>query len=143
MDYANKKNQVRLVINSPSKTGYLGFIVGMVTMQQLYAEYVDKERLDYLLCFKFSQDHLETLLSAIRGRSGWNNNPNCIQITAAYKRLLVHNEIKGSYNTNCTDDNSLPILSVSSTILKPITKKNNWFIKILLKRMIMMTSKSL
>lgn len=105
------------------KTGYLGFILGMATIEHLYNEYVNKKHLEYLLCFKFSQDHLETLFSAIRGRGGWNNNPNCIQFTAAYKRLLIHNEIKGSVNANCSDNNAPPILSASSVILKPITAK--------------------
>lgn len=43
--------------------------------------------------------------------------------------MVVHNEIRGSHNANYTDDNGPPILSVSSTILKPITEKTINYIR--------------
>lgn len=46
-----------------------------------------------MLAYKCSQDHLETLFSAARGRNGFNNNPSCFQFEHAYKRLIVNNPI--------------------------------------------------
>lgn len=69
-----------------------------------------------MLRFKFSQDHLESFFSAVRASGGFNNNPNCTQFTAAYKKLLVHNEIRGSENANCIDEGISPsIFTVSSS----------------------------
>lgn len=62
------------------------------------------KELKYLLAFKFSQDHLETLFSVIRSRGGFNNNPNCAQFTTAFKRLLIRNELASSLNSNCLSD---------------------------------------
>lgn len=43
---------------------------------------------------------------------GFNNNPNCMQLAAAYKRLLHHNEIKFSAEANCIPVDSTSILTV-------------------------------
>jgi len=55
----------------------------------------------FLLSYKFSQDHLEMLFSAIRSKGAFNNNPTVSQFEAAYKSLLVHAQIKTSHNANC------------------------------------------
>ncbi|KAF0761571.1 THAP domain-containing protein 9 [Aphis craccivora] len=52
--------------------------------------------------YKVSQDHIETTFSAIRSRGGYNNNPTCRQFNAAYKRILVHNQVVGSIYGNGT-----------------------------------------
>lgn len=57
--------------------------------------------MSYLLTYKLSQDHLETFFSAIRSRCGYNDNPTCYQFQTAYKRLLVHNQIRSSMYANC------------------------------------------
>ncbi|KAF0760276.1 Uncharacterized protein FWK35_00017945 [Aphis craccivora] len=41
------------------------------------------------------------MFSAIRNRGGYNDNPTCRQFVAAFKRVLVHNEISGSLYGNC------------------------------------------
>lgn len=55
----------------------------------------------FLLTYKISQDHIETMFSAIRSREGYNDNPTCRQFVAAFKRVSVHNEISGSLYGNC------------------------------------------
>lgn len=55
----------------------------------------------YSLTFKLSQDHMETTLSALSSRLGFNDNPTSRQFRAAYKRILVHNEIVASVFGNC------------------------------------------
>jgi hypothetical protein len=68
-----------------------------------------------------SQDHLEVWFSAVRSRGGNNNNPNCEQFKATFKRLLVHHEIRTTdkENANC-EDNNINILDVTC----PSSKKN-------------------
>lgn len=107
---------MKLIINSQLKTGYVGFICGMTTLQHLNTVYVQNDKLEYLLGFKFSQDHLELFFPAVRGRGGYNNNPNVEKFCAAYKKLLIRNEIRGSENANCVDNNlTTLILCVSAT----------------------------
>ena len=119
------------ILKSQSKTGYLGFLIAISSFKMLYKKYVENDQIEYLLGFKFSQDHIETFFSAIRGRGGWNNNPNCLQFAAAYKKLLVRNEIKASCSANAIEDIDSPsLLSVSSaSVLKSVEEKTACFLK--------------
>ncbi len=72
----------------------------------MYKRYIESNELQFLLTFKFSQDHLETLFSVIRNRGGFNNNPNVVQFKTAFKRLLMRNELRSSLNGNCLTDNT-------------------------------------
>ncbi|KAL4141981.1 hypothetical protein QTP88_004514 [Uroleucon formosanum] len=65
-----------------------------------------------------SQDHIETTFSAIRSRLGYNNNPTCQQFKAAYKRILVHNEIVGSQFGNCTLLDKTKNLTADSSVIE-------------------------
>lgn len=79
----------------------------MSSMKAMYNSHVRTELISYLLGYKFSQDHLETMFAVIRCKGGFNNNPNCVQFKAAYKRLLMRNQLTSSLNANClntTDD---------------------------------------
>lgn len=51
-------------------------------------------KIDYILAYRLSQDHLELLFSAVRSRSGFNPNPTCRTFTAAFKGILMQAEIK-------------------------------------------------
>ncbi|KAF0765904.1 THAP-type domain-containing protein [Aphis craccivora] len=66
--------------------------------------------------YKLSQDHLETFFSAIRSRGGFNDNPICLQFQAAYKRLLVHNQITSFMYANCR--------ALDSTVIIPVPPGN-------------------
>lgn len=92
----------------------------MESFKNIYS--LHKINLPYILTFKFSQDHLETFFSAIRGRGGYNNNPNALQFESAYKRLLMRNDVKASLNGNC-EVNDISILNVSSSTIKLINKE--------------------
>ena len=71
--------------------------------------------LQYLLTYKFSQDHLELFFCAIRAHGCFNNNPTAQQFTAAYKRLLLHSGIKG-LNGNCQAQDNTDILDIVERI---------------------------
>ena len=57
---------------------------------------------DYLLPYKVSQDHRELLFSCIRGRNGFNNNPNVQQFKYSMQKILLRVSLIGSKNGNCT-----------------------------------------
>lgn len=42
---------------------------------------------DYILMYKFSQDHLELFFNAVRRCGGWNNNPTANQFKYAFRRF--------------------------------------------------------
>ena len=111
----SQNGEEKLIVNCKAKTDFVGFIVAAVNFKLIYQDFViEKRLLQYILTFKYSQDHIETFFSAIRIRGGWNNNPTCSQFSAAYKKLLVHTEIKASQNANSLDIGSQSILCKTS-----------------------------
>ena len=68
----------------------------------------------YLLRYKFSQDHTELFFCAVRGRGRWNNNPTVRQFKVAYKRLLMHQNVKAVETGNCIPQEQYKILAISS-----------------------------
>lgn len=84
------------VVHSQRKTGFVGMILAIKNALEYYKILREEGNMTYLLTYKLSQDHLETFFSAIRSRGGFNDNPTCLQFQAAYKRLLVHNQISSS-----------------------------------------------
>lgn len=74
-----------------------------------------KKILQYVLTYKLSQDHLELFFGAVRSKGGFNNNPTARQFEAAYKRLLVHSEIRAPKTGNAIDLDSINILTCGST----------------------------
>ena len=84
---------------------YTRLLVGVLTLCKsltgLYNELVAAGKLPYLCTYKLSQDCVELFFCKIRGRLGWNNNPSRLQFKAAYKALLVANEITLKTTGNC------------------------------------------
>jgi hypothetical protein len=104
------------MIGSNRKTGFLGFIVCIDSLCKLYTSLIieNKFNMTFLCTYKFSQDHLELLFGKIRSLGGCNNNPSARQFCAAYRKLLVHNEIQDVLRGNCLALQNVPILTVSS-----------------------------
>lgn len=102
------------------KRGFVGFLLGMKSFKNIYESFVKSGKLNFLLGFKFSQDHLELLFSVIRSKGGFNNNPNCMQFKAAFKRILMRNQLSSSLNANCTFDGA-QILHFSNLIERSAT----------------------
>ena len=55
---------------------------------------------NFVLTYKFSQDHIELLFSFIRARGGYNNNPNTLQFRTSLKQILMKNSIRPSTSAN-------------------------------------------
>ena len=85
------------------KTGFLGFIISGHSMIGIFDEInrLQCTERPFLMTYKVSQDHIELLFSVIRSKGGFNNNPTARQFKAAYKRLLVHHELRSIGSGNC------------------------------------------
>ena len=60
----------------------------------------DIDPFNFVLSYKFSQDHIELLFSCIRARGGYNNNPNTLQFRTSLKQILMKNSISPSTSAN-------------------------------------------
>ncbi|GFR62806.1 THAP domain-containing protein 9 [Elysia marginata] len=78
----------------------------------------------YLLTYKLSQDHLETLFSRIRRRGGRNNNPNTLQFKYALRSCLLKNGIRASKKANCQEPSDV-LLSVEPPELTIINQEDH------------------
>jgi len=112
------------VIKSTRKTGFIGLIISLQSIKNMFIDTVVTKELDFLLTYKMSQDHLEMFFSAIRSREGFNNNPTALQFEIFFKRLLVHTEIMTSSGANFMVMDMTKILWVSSSTSKPVEKSN-------------------
>ena len=95
------------------KTGFVGFLVAIESVKLLFTELVERDEapMNYLLTYKFNQDHLELFFGAIRSADGFSNNPTAQQFTAAYKRLLMRSTIEGGKG-NCQKLDPTSILHI-------------------------------
>lgn len=84
----------------------------MKNFKSIYEECVESGMMDCLPTFKFSQDHVESFFGRIRSLNGYNDNPTVEQFCAAFRKIVINNEITSSEFSNCAD--SLNILCVSS-----------------------------
>lgn len=98
------------VLKTNRKTGFLGFLICIKTILFLYVELVETEKIDFLSTYKLSQDHIEIFFSAVRAKGGFNNNPTATQFKSAFKRLLVHGELKHLTTGNCMPLSDINIL---------------------------------
>ena len=115
----------RKLIHSPRKTGFLGFIINIHSFTYLFETLVESKKLNFLLTYKASQDHVELFFCAIRSRLGANNNPTSDEFKSAYKRLLVHHQIKGNRgNSIVQDDTSILQISPEKVQSKAKSTKN-------------------
>lgn len=62
-----KKEDGTLLINTQRNMGFIGFLINIQTMENLIAEKILTRKWQYILPYKFSQDHLELLFNSIRG----------------------------------------------------------------------------
>lgn len=92
----------KLIINSRSCTGIRGLIIDMASMKAMYLKYVKElELTKELVAYSFSQDHVELFFAKIRSLHGHNTNPNGMQFTSAYRKLLSNLKILAPENSNC------------------------------------------
>ena len=78
------------VLKSSRYAAFLGWLVNIKTLTDLYKNIVIEGGLDFILTFKLSQDPLENFFSSIRMSCGSNNNPTSIQFKSAFQSLLCN-----------------------------------------------------
>ena len=83
------------------KTFIIGFITSALCAKKLAMDLMLKHEFQYFLIYKFCQDHLEPLFACIRGKNGFNNNPDLRTFKSAWKRILLRNSIIASRHGNC------------------------------------------
>lgn len=123
------------ILHSISRTPFFGFYNNMRNFMLIFEEYVTTNKIPVLVMHRFSQDLLESFFGTIRSMGGmhiceicsanfyfnklllfiigFNDNPTAQQFEAAYRKLLVHNDVVCSNKANCLDSGT-KILSVSS-----------------------------
>lgn len=104
----------KLVINSEKKVGFKGFIVDIANVKLMYTQLVETKVLKTLPVRRLNQDPVESFFGRCRSYSvlGNNTNPTVQQFCAAFRKILVNNEITSSAFANCRDQ--LDLLYVSS-----------------------------
>lgn len=113
------------VLKSNRKTGFLGFLICIQSLKNLFHNLIETEKvLVYIPCYKISQDHLEIFFGKIRAFGRCNNNPTAQQFKSAYKKLLVHTEIRGKLRGNCLPLDEISILhpSANPSAIKTMNK---------------------
>ena len=90
----------RPLVEHRRKTFIIGFIGSAKSAEKLALDMLENSY-SYFLTYKVSQDHLELLFACIRGKNGYNNNPDVRIFKSALKRLMLRNSIVASKNANC------------------------------------------
>ena len=94
----------RLLRSGRRKTAIIWFSAATKALVKISTDLLTQPHpYKYVLTYKLSQDHIELLLTKIRRRGGWNNNPNVMQFKWALRQILTMNSISTSSTGNCTD----------------------------------------
>lgn len=109
----SQNDRVVSVLKTWSFTPFFGFLHNMTSLIGIYNDYLKGSGRNEFYTYAVSQDHLETYFGCVRRMNGCNDNPTAQQFQAAYRKLLVHNEVTCSINSNCENDIT-KILRVSS-----------------------------
>lgn len=99
------------ILETNRRVGFFGLLICIKSLKKMHSEYITTKKLKFLPFYKLSQDHLECFFSAIRAKGGFNNNPTAYQFKSAYKRLVVHGEIKSIESGNCIPLEEIKILT--------------------------------
>ncbi len=100
----------QLVCEGLGKTALVGFICVCRSVKGVLIDLCKSNKMQYIPTYKFSQDHLEIYFSMIRSRWGFNNNPSVMAVRAAWKSLLVQNEVKAKMTGNCLPQDNTRLL---------------------------------
>jgi len=91
-------------------TGFTGFIISLTNIYNVAKNLIENHYLDYLLSYKFSQDHIEMFFSLIRLKGGNCNNPTTTQFLSSYKKLIAN-------KMTCTISTSANCRPLDNTLL--------------------------
>lgn len=104
------------ILRSSKKTGFLGFLINIICLREIYEKYIRTGELCFIPTFSLSQDQLESFFGRIRSKCGFNRNPTVEQFKSAFRKITVNSEIRSSSQANCLDN--LNIFTVASSSKK-------------------------
>lgn len=87
------------ILQSNRKTGFIGFIICLNSILELYKALIETDQLEHIKIYKLSQDHLELFFGSIRSHGGYNNNPTVRQFRSAYRKLVIRANDVQNVNT--------------------------------------------
>ena len=110
------------------KTFVIGFITALSSVKKLALHLLTRNvnPYDFVLTYKFSQDHLELLFTCIRGKNGWNDNPDVRQLKSALQKILLRVSNVSSRSSNCQlfEKDVSPIFALKCTKRRsPLSEK--------------------
>jgi len=85
-----KTNSGKSVLESTRHAAFLGWLVNIKTITEIYEYVINSGEMMFLCTFKLSQDPLENFFSSIRMSCGLANNPTTIQFKGAFQTLLCN-----------------------------------------------------
>lgn len=107
------------ILKSRNKTGFLGFIVNIISITLMYKKYVDEMQwMRFFATYRLSQDHVEMFFGKIRSQNGYNDNPTIKQFKSSYRKLLHNFDVIISRGSNCSVQCHSNTLTVSSNAHK-------------------------
>lgn len=121
--YSLQNDDGERLCESRTKTGFIGFLIAVRSFEDIFEDLVGSGRLQHILTYRWSQDHLEIFFSGIQATLECNNNPTVRQFNSSMKKLLVQTDIWERRGQNC-EDNDVPDVSgvrSSSKWKKPLT----------------------
>lgn len=110
-----KRGKLVKRVDGITQMGFFGLLVNIKSTLNIYEDYVQNGPLDVFHTFQYSQDHIETYFSLVRGSLGSNINPNRQQFESAYRKLLFFTPHISGEKTNCNIAFPDALLEVSST----------------------------
>jgi DNA transposase THAP9 len=116
----------QLIIESNRSTGFVGLLMNLKNIQNLYNRFIVSKKLIYLPFNKLNQDHIELFLANICSRLDQNNNPTVRQFMTAYIRSLKTCEIIENGIGNCLPLEQITSLDCSENIINMTTTKRNF-----------------
>lgn len=120
-----KTNTGQNIYSCKKSFAFTGFAYNINSFINISLEFLGPDRVEspvqYILSYKFSQDHLELFFSSLRSVMRFNNNPNALQLCYIWRGLLSKAGLKPSFAANCLiqDDTELLCPSVSNNTSQP------------------------
>lgn len=110
---ANLKINDVPILQTNVRTGFIGFIICLQNVITLAEQLLSEDKINFLLTYKLSQDHVETFFALIRRMGGWNNNPSVRISTASYRKILQLAKVSVPLSANCVPKDDTTLLSLS------------------------------
>lgn len=125
----NESGKMQQMIKSRLRTGFVGYIINMVSLMNIYKYYIEeKKMIDSIPTYSLCQDALEIFFGKIRSHNGCNDNPTQQQFISAYRKILVYSTVLPPTRGNCTscEPSSPPLSNILFVTSRRATISNDY-----------------